>query len=70
MQALLRCWRLSFVCFGRKDHLETIDQRHPPVLGNTKKCQVSGFNSYLLTGLWQILQEVFCMIAQIWYLVV
>jgi len=55
---------VSFICFERKDHSETIDQRDPPILGNTRKCQVSGFHSYLLTELWQILQAVFCMVAQ------
>lgn len=61
---------MSLVCFERKDYLETIDQRDPLILGNTKECWVSGFSSYLLTGFWQILQAVFCMIAQTQYQVV
>lgn len=61
---------VSFVCFEWKDYLETIDQRDPPILGNTKKCWVSGFSSYLLTGLEQILQAVFGMIDQTQYQVI
>lgn len=58
MQELLRCWWFS-VWFGRKHYLDTTDQRDPAVLGNPQECQVSGFSSYLATGLGQVSQAVF-----------
>lgn len=57
---------VSFVYSERKDYLQTTDQRDPPILGNTKKCQVSGISSHLLTEFWLVLQTVFCMVPNGW----